>query len=146
MPTAEEISMRHHQKSKRETGAQNAGMIAVLSHIDSAGFHGIDMALHEAQTSIDPIWSGIARNARIAVAATVWPEKVRAKAERFTATAGQLAVALEQGDAKAAADHAREAHGAQHGLSSAGWNYLAGIAGIQGVDGSQEHGDPRHTQ
>lgn len=137
--------MKHHQEPRGEAAAQVAGMIGALSHIDGAGFHGIDMALHEAQASIDPAWSGVVRNARIAVAVVVWPDDVHAKAEGFTAAAGLLAVALEQGDAKAAADHAREAHGAQHGLSSAGWNYLAEAAGIRGEHGSHQHDRSHHT-
>lgn len=137
--------MKHHQEPRGEAAAQVADMIGALSHIDGAGFHGIDMALHEAQVGIDPTWSGVVRNARIAVAAVVWPDEVHAKAEGFTAAAGLLAAALEQGDAKAAADHAREAHGAQHGLSSAGWNYLAGTAGIRGEGGSPQQGHPHHA-
>lgn len=137
--------MKHHQEPSRETAAQTASMIAALSHLDGAGFHGIDMELHGAQAAIDPTWSGLVRNARIAVAATVWPDEVRAKAEGFTAAAELLAAALEQGDAKAAADHAREAHGAQHGLSSAGWSYLAGTAGIRGEGGSHQHGHSHHA-
>lgn len=137
--------MKHHEEPSRETAAQAAGMIAALSHLDGAGFHGIDMALHGAQAAIDPTWSELVRNARIAVAATIWPDDVRAKAEGFTTAAGLLAAALEQGDAKAAADHAREAHGAQHGLSSAGWSHLADTAGIPGEGGSHQHGHPHHA-
>lgn len=134
-----ENRVKLHRNPGSETATRAAGMIAVLSHIDGAGFHGIDTALGGGSPSIDPSWYSHARNARIAAAAIPWPEELQPQAKSFTDAAGRLAAALVGGDTKAAAGPAREVHAAWHTLSNLGWNFLAGIAGIEKEDGAGGH-------
>jgi len=109
-------------------------MIAALSHIDAAGFHGIDMALGESSPIGDSAWSGQVRNAWIAAAAIEWPEPLQPLVKAFTDATATLTAALHRGDVVAASAPARESHAAQHRLSNAGWGYLAQAVGIQGED------------
>ncbi|MDQ6751843.1 MAG: hypothetical protein M3017_00140 [Actinomycetota bacterium] len=136
--------MNPHRNPGTQTATQTVGMIAVLSHIDSAGFHGIDMALGGATPTIDPSWSSHTHNARIAVAAIPWPDELRARAKSFADAAARLAAALDRGETMAAAAPAREVHAAWHTLSSAGWNFLAKTVGIQGEANThpQQHPPP----
>jgi hypothetical protein len=124
-----------------DDACQKTGMMAVLSHIDGSGFHGIDMALGAAAT-IDPAWQRSVRNAHIAVAVLRWPQELQALATTFTSAAGRLATALSRGDTQAAVEAAKEAHAAQHALSDGGWNYLGQSAGIADESDSHQHGHP----
>ncbi|WP_427016539.1 hypothetical protein ACQCSX_17675 [Pseudarthrobacter sp. P1] len=134
--------MNGHGSPGSETAAQTVGMIAALSYIDGAGFHGIDMALGSASPTIDPSWSGHAHNALIAVAAVFWPEELQPQATQFANAAGRLAIALEAGETSAAVLPAREVHAAWHTLSSVGWNHLAKTAGIHGEGDTDRHQHP----
>lgn len=131
--------MKLHRNPGSETATQVVGMIAALSHIDSAGFHGIDMALGGASPTINPSWAGHARKARIAAASISWPDGLQPQAKTFTDAAGRLAAALDGGDAKAAADPAGEVHASWHTLSNLGWNYLAETADIQKEGDANQH-------
>ncbi|QDG87100.1 hypothetical protein [Pseudarthrobacter sp. NIBRBAC000502770] len=137
--------MKLHRNPDSETAAQAGGMIAALSHIDSAGFHGIDMALGGASPTIDPSWAGHVRKARIAAASVSWPDDLQPQLTAFTDAAGRLAAALDEGDTKAASVPAREVHAAWHTLSNRAWNYLAKTSGIEkegGPAGHQHHRAP----
>ena len=105
-------------------------MLAPVTLIDGAGFHGIDTALAVPGAEIDPQWLGKTRNARIAVASTTWPDELKPQVQAFVDAAAQLQAALESDDAAAAAAAAHETHEAQHDLSVDAYNYLAGKAGI----------------
>lgn len=131
--------MKNHRNLGSQTATQAIGVIAVLSHIDSAGFHGIDMALGGASPTIDPSWSSHTRNALIAVVAIDWPDELRPQSKLFTDAAGRLTAALDEGDTKTAAGPAKEVHRAWHTLSSEGWSYLATIAGIQSEGDARQH-------
>ena len=122
--------MNQHGDPNIEEAVRTAGVLAALTHIDNVGFHGIATNLTGASPKIDRNWSGLIRNARIAVAAIEWPDEIQAAAERFTAAAGQLADALDQRDTDATADPAKELHVAYHALSDAGWSHLASTANI----------------
>ena len=131
--------MSEHGNSSVEAAAGTAGLLAALTHIDNVGFHGIAMNLTGASPKIDRNWAGLIRNARTAVAVTIWPAEIQGMAERFTTAAGQLAAVLDQRDTDAVADPAKELHVSYHALSDAGWDYLAKIAGIP-EDGTPHHG------
>ena len=73
-----------------EAAVLTASVLAALTHIDNVGFHGIATNLTSASPKIDRNWSGLIRNARIAVAAIDWPDEIRSAAERFTVATGQL--------------------------------------------------------
>ncbi|MET3721926.1 MULTISPECIES: hypothetical protein [unclassified Arthrobacter] len=122
-----------------ETATQVVGMIAALSHIDSAGFHGIDMELRGESPIIDEFWSSRARAAQIAAASISWPDQLRPQAKLFSEVAGRLAAALSAGDAKAAAHTAREAHSAWHTLNTPAWSYLAKTAGLRKAGDTNQH-------
>lgn len=121
--------------------ARTAGLLAALTHIDNVGFHGIATNLTGASPKIDRNWSGLIRNARIAVAVVGWPNEIQPLAARFTAAAEQLADALEKRDTGTVAEPAKELHVAYHALSDAGWGHLATTADITGEDKtSHQHG------
>ena len=125
---------------KIEAAVRTTGVLAALTHIDNVGFHGIATNLTGTSPKIDRNWPGLIRNARIAVAAIGWPDEIQDAAERFTAAAGQLADALDQRDANATADPARELHVAYHALSDAGWSHLSKAAGVgPQEDKAQQH-------
>ena len=130
--------MNQHGDPNIEAAVRTAGVLAALTHIDNVGFHGIATNLTGASPKIDRNWSGLIRNARIAVAAIDWPDKIQAAAERFTAAAGHLADALDQRDTNIVAEPAKELHIAYHALSDAGWKYLAETSGIP-VEGNGHH-------
>lgn len=136
--------MNLHENQAGGGAEQVAGMIAVLSHIDTAGFHGIDTALSSSSAEIDESWSGHVRNAWIAVAANDWPAPLQPLAKAFTDATAALTAALDRDDREAALAPARDSHVAQHRLSSAGWAYLAQRAGIQGEGDTHSHPHPRH--
>ncbi|MHA7223992.1 hypothetical protein ACX80S_17000 [Arthrobacter sp. RHLT1-20] len=125
---------------------RTAGLLAALTYIDTVGFHGIATNLAGASPKIDRNWSGLIRNAGIAVAATDWPSEIATMAERFTATARQLATALDQHDMTATAAPARVLHVAYHALSDAGWSYLAKIADVPEEDKTSHHHGPGTSQ
>jgi hypothetical protein len=137
-----EPEMSEHGSPSIEAAVRTAGLLAALTHIDNVGFHGIATNLSGATPKIDRSWAGLVRNARTAVAAISWPAEIQAMADRFTAAAGQLAAALDQRDADATADPAKELHVAYHALSDAGWAYLAKTAGIPGDENPSHHGMP----
>jgi hypothetical protein len=112
------------------SSASAAEPLAALNIMDSVGFHEIDTTLSSASGAIDPQWLGRTRNARIAVAATSWPEELQPQAKAFVEAAGKLQAALEADDARAAAAPAREAHETQHDLSADAYTHLAAKAGI----------------
>jgi hypothetical protein len=136
--------MSEHGNSSVEAAAGTAGVLAALTYIDNVGFHGIAMNLTGASPKIDRNWSGLIRNARTAVAATIWPADIQGMAKRFTAAAGQLAAALDQRDTGATSNPAKELHVSYHALSDAGWNHLAKIASVP-EDGTPHHGHS-HTE
>lgn len=112
------------------TAASIAGLLAALTHIDNVGFHGIATNLTGASPKIDGNWVALIRNARVAVAATVWPNGLRPAAERFATAAGDLVAVLERRDLQGIGDPAMELHIAYHALSDAGWQHLAAAAGM----------------
>lgn len=122
-----------------EAAVRTASVLAALTHIDNVGFHGIATNLTGASPKIDRNWSGLIRNARIAVAAIDWPDEIQSAAERFTAATGQLADALDQRDTDATADPAKELHVAYHALSDAGWSHLARTADIPQEEKTHHH-------
>lgn len=122
-----------------EAAVTTAGLVAALTHIDHVGFHAISTNLTGASPKIDRNWSGLVRNARVAVAATSWPEEIQPLAERFTAAAGQLAAILDQRDTNIVAAPANELHVSYHALSDAGWGYLTNAAGIPEGDKIPHH-------
>jgi len=126
-----------HIHTDAESAVTAAGLLAVLTHIDTVGFHGIATALTGAEPKIDRNWAPLIRNARIAVAVTAWPDELQPAAERFMASAEQLTPVLERRDTAEVANPAKELHIAYHALSDAGWSYLASVAGIPG---GEEHG------
>lgn len=116
-----------------------AGLLAALTYIDNVGFHSIATNLTGESPKIDRNWSGLIRNARIAVAATFWPSEIKTMAERFVEAAGELATVLDRRDTNATAEPAKELHVAYHALSDAGWSYLARTAGLPGEDKTSHH-------
>jgi hypothetical protein len=112
------------------TSNESAAILAPVTLIDGAGFHGMDTALAASGGTIDPQWLGKTRNARIAVASTTWPDELEAQAQAFVDAAAKLQAALESDDVAAAAAPAHDAHETQHDLSADTYNYLAGKAGI----------------
>ncbi|MDQ0677336.1 hypothetical protein QFZ30_000718 [Arthrobacter pascens] len=131
--------MNQHGDPNTEEAVRTAGVLAALTHIDNVGFHGIATNLTGASPKIDRNWSGLIRNARIAVDAIEWPDEIQSAAGRFTAAAGLLADALDQRDTDATADPAKELHVAYHALSDAGWSHLAGTANIQQEEKVHHH-------
>jgi hypothetical protein len=134
-----EIAMNHHGDPNSQAAVRTAGLLAALTYIDNVGFHGIATNLTGASPKIDRNWSGLIRNARIAVAAVGWPDEIQTMAQRFTAAAGQLADALDQRDTNTTAEPAKELHIAYHALSDAGWNHLAATADIPQEDMGHHH-------
>lgn len=131
--------MNQHGDPNIQGAVWTAGLITALTHIDNVGFHGIATNLTGTSPKIDRNWSGLIRNARIAVAATNWPDEIRTMAERFVSAAGRLAAALDQRDTNATAEPAKELHVAYHALSDAGWAYLAKTAGLPEEGTSTHH-------
>lgn len=134
--------MNDHRESDLEDAVRIAGLLAALTYIDNVGFHGIATNLTGASPKIDRNWSGLIRNARIAVAAVAWPDGIQPMAERFTAAAEQLAGILDQRNTSIVSEPAQELHVAYHALSDAGWSYLATSAGIPQEDKGHHHGPP----
>ena len=131
--------MNQHGDPNIGEAVRTAGVLAALTHIDNVGFHGIATNLTGASPKIDRNWSGLIRNARVAVAAIEWPDEIQSAAERFTAAAGLLADALDQRDTDATAGPAKELHVAYHALSDAGWSHLAGTANIPQEEKAHHH-------
>jgi hypothetical protein len=110
-------------------------ILAAMSLIDTAGFHGMDTGLNGATPAIDASWLGKTRNARIASAAITWPEELQPQAKAFTDAAARLQAALENDDAAAAAAPAHDTHETQHDLSADAYAYLGTKAGIAPAKG-----------
>jgi hypothetical protein len=127
----------------RTPGGVAVDIIAVVDHVDAAGFHAIDMALQDGAAQIEPGWAGAVRNARIAVAVLDWPEPLRAASDAFLAAAADLTAALTLGEPASASAAARRAHGTQHRLSNASWEYLAHATGIEAA-GATPHAHEHH--
>ncbi|OFI36877.1 hypothetical protein BIU82_10610 [Arthrobacter sp. SW1] len=108
-----------------------AGVLAALAYIDNVGFHGIATNLTGPAPKIDRNWAALIGNARIAVAATRWPEQLNPQVEAFLAAAAKLITALELRDTEASKGPAGELHISYHALSDAGWQHLAGSAGME---------------
>lgn len=120
--------------------AGGTGILAALTYIDNVGFHGIATNLTGLTPKIDRNWTGLIRNARIAVAATSWPDHISAQAQTFIASAVNLIAALEQRDTTVTKEPAGAMHLAYHTLSDAGWQHLADLAGVD----VEEHGHHHH--
>jgi hypothetical protein len=133
--------MNEHGDAGIEAAVRTAGLVAALTHIDNVGFHGIATNLTGASPKIDRNWSGLIRNARIAVAAIVWPQEIQPAAARFAAAAGELAAAMDRRDTNTIAEPANELHVAYHALSDAGWSHLANTANVEGTH-HHDHGTP----
>lgn len=131
--------MNHDADPNIRAAVLTAGLLAALTHIDNVGFHGIATNLTGTSPKIDRNWSGLIRNARIAVSAVDWPDEIQPAAQRFTAAAGKLADALEQRDTNATTEPAKELHVAYHALSDEGWTHLARTAGIAREDTTHHH-------
>ena len=121
-----------------------AGVLVSLMLADRVGFHDVDDALNDSAPAIEASWLGATNHARIAAAAIHWPADLEAGAIAFVTAAADLASALEADDAAAAAPLATAAHDAQHELGSAGYAYLASMAGIDGAMAMDGH-DHTHT-
>ncbi len=108
-----------------------AGVLAALAFIDNVGFHGIATNLTGPAPKIDRNWVALIKNARIAVAATRWPDGLNPQVQAFLTAAEKLVSALELRDTVATKDPAAELHISYHALSDAGWQHLAQAAGIE---------------
>lgn len=118
-----------------ETASSGAGsatsMMAALSYIDGAGFHGIDETLNKPGGQIDASWQGKTRKALVAAKAIEWPADLRGDAQAFSDAAGRLLAALGNDDAAGAAAPATDAHKTQHDLSNKAWEMLGKQAGVE---------------
>ena len=110
-----------------DTGA----MLAALTVIDGAGFHGMDTALNTPGARIDAAWAGKTRRAIVAAKAISWPEEVRDEAVAFSEASTRLLTALEKDDAAGAAKPAKDGHDTQHDLSTKAWELLGTQAGVK---------------
>jgi hypothetical protein len=143
-PTEEGIMTQEHPSVPEST----AGVLAALAFIDNVGFHGIATNLTGPAPKIDRNWAALIGNARIAVAATTWPEGLGHQVQAFLAAAAKLVTALELRDTKATKGPAGELHISYHALSDAGWQHLAQAAGIAAGDHDAEghaHGAEGHA-
>ena len=117
--------------SDRDAAESKSGQLVALSIIDAAEFHAMDGGLNQAGGVIDPQWLGRVRHGQTAVASVSWPDERRASTRAFVDAAQDVATALEADDAQTAAPAAKEAHEAQHELSTEDWVSLAATAGIK---------------
>ncbi|MGW9414500.1 hypothetical protein [Arthrobacter cupressi] len=129
-----------------------AGVLAALAFLDNVGFHGIATNLTGPAPKIDRNWAALIRNARIAVAATRWPDRLNPQVQAFLTAAEKLVSALELRDTDATKGPAGELHISYHALSDAGWQHLAEAAGIAAgahdaeghAHGAEGHGHHHH--
>ncbi|WP_115789981.1 hypothetical protein [Arthrobacter silvisoli] len=122
-----------------------AGVLAALAFIDNVGFHGIATNLTGPAPKIDRNWAALIKNARIAVAATTWPDGLDPQVQAFLGASAKLVAALELRDTEATKGPAGELHISYHALSDAGWQHLAEAAGLaaeghKGHEGHEGHG------
>jgi hypothetical protein len=111
-------------------GEEAADILPAIQLADAAGFHAMDEALNGSTPVINPQWAGVTRRARIAVAASEWPDELRDEATAFTAAAARLQTALEADNVAEAKGASHDAHETQHALSDAAYRILATKAGI----------------
>jgi hypothetical protein len=110
------------------------GVVVAQYVMDTAGFHGMDEALNETKT-VDPAYLSTVNRVRKVVAEAPWPDALHEQAEAVEAVLAGLAAVLEADDGEGAAALAAELHTAQHDLSHAIDNWLAGGDGEQGDHG-----------
>ena len=114
-------------------GGDTAAVLAAVTFLDSAGYHGIDDAINKDRT-VPATARATALKGQAVVRATSWPAELKPKADALAGILGELAAALE-GDspdlAKAGAA-ANKAHDAQHEFSEAAWGWLYEKAGVKG--------------
>lgn len=120
----QEIAQLREQLILVSERAVTAGVIAAIHHIDSVGFHEIDVSLQNGE--IDPRYSAAVAHAVTVARATDWPEELQSEVAEFVEAANSMAEALEAEDVSAGAAAAKEAHDKQHVLSHAVYATLAG--------------------
>jgi hypothetical protein len=95
--------------------------------MDTAGFHGMDVALNDTGV-VEPAYLSTVNRVNKVMRATPWPADLHEQAEAFQGLLSELAEALDADDAAAAADLAASVHEAQHDLSHA-IDELLGVGG-----------------
>ena len=118
----------------------DASIVAAISLLDDAGFHGIDDAINQ-EKKIPATARTTTVRMQTLTRLTAWPTvELEAQATALDALLGELASALEgeSPDVAVAGEAARKVHDAQHDFSGAVWEHLYGAADIGGEDG---HGD-----
>jgi len=114
-------------------GGDTAAVLAAVTFLDTAGYHGIDDAINKDRT-VPAAARSAALKGQAVLKATAWPAELQPKADALAGILGELAAALE-GDspdlAKAGAA-AKKAHDAQHEFSDAAWGWLYEKAGVKG--------------
>jgi len=104
--------------------AQKAQAIATIYQLDKSGFHDMDVALTAG--TMPPGALGAVRRARIANAATSWPDPLQEHAKRLTTKMMEFEEALRSEDAAKAAPLATEVHDIEHDFSGEVYAWLTG--------------------
>uniref|UniRef100_UPI002ADD80F2 hypothetical protein n=1 Tax=Tepidiforma sp. TaxID=2682230 RepID=UPI002ADD80F2 len=113
------------------SGSQTAAVLAAVTFLDAAGYHGIDEAINNEKT-VPATARSVALKGQAVVKSTGWPAELEPQANALAGILGELAAALEgeSPDLAKAGAAAAKAHDAQHEFSDAAWAWLFEQAGI----------------
>ena len=126
----DEITQLQAQVDALRAQVTTANLLAAVQHLNAAGFHAMDEALHAGE--LNPRYLNTVRNTIKTANAVVWPEGLKDQAAGFVEAAERLETALADEDVDAAAQAASEAHDAHHVLTHAIFAYLAGEESAHG--------------
>jgi hypothetical protein len=110
-------------------------LIAAITFLDGAGFHGIDESINE-EGEVPGDAASVARKAETVVHLTAWPDDLAEDAETLEGIFAALAESLEaeSPDLEAAGQNAASAHDGLHDFSGRVWAHLHGEAGVELAD------------
>jgi len=131
-------AMLEQQVAALDTGIQQSAMIGTLGVLRDVGLHSLD-EIAVAGGEVPAGVSGSVDRARLAVAATRWPEELSAQAGGLDTKLEALSVALDGDDSAAVAAAIREAHDAWHAFDIDCSEHLAETVGLGEPQDASEH-------
>lgn len=109
--------------------------VAMATYIlDTAGLHGMDVAINES-SEIESSYAGTVNRVARLLSATPWPPELAEEAVTMQATLAEFAEALSNDDVEAAKPLATRTHEEQHDFSHNIGAWINGQLGIEGGEG-----------
>jgi len=113
------------------TAVDHGAMLAALNTLELSELHHVNVMLVSDDPMIDPAWLAPLRHARLAVAATTWPDELQAAADEFLSKSMPLEMAIANDDLEQASAVATDAHTAWHMLKDPAYQYIAEAIGFE---------------